>query len=362
MAVTLDANARARMTTPGRFADLAALRRWLDSSRQSPSWVDWSWQVRSALDAVDLARLGLLQPMAAAEAAIRYPVCVTPYYLDAGELSDPTDPLRRQWLPEAEECDAVIGDSADPFGEVGSTSLPGVVHRFPDRILVLTSARCAVRCRHCTRKNALEGCTVVRRAADVRAAVDYVRTHPKVREVILSGGDPLLDGDTSLLRLVRAFAALPQIDAVRIGTRVPATLPMRVTAALAQALGGFGKVWVNTQFNHAAELSVEAVAACARLVEAGIPVSNQTVLLKGVNDSVEALVELCSGLQRARVRPYYVFICDPVAGTAHFRVSSARAAELSDALSRRVGGLAMPRFVADIPGAAAKTDVHALLV
>jgi len=222
---------------------VAALRRWLDASRQAPAWSDWTWQMRHALDAVDLARLGLLQNDAAAEAAIRYPVCVTPYYLDAGDAADPADPLRRQWLPDAGECDAAPGDSADPFGEAGSTPVPGVVHRFPDRVLVLTSARCAVRCRHCTRKNALEGCAVVRRASDVRAAVDYVRAHPAVREVILSGGDPLLDGDTALLRRVRAFAALPQIDAVRLGTRAPATLPMRITAGLACALGAWSPAW-----------------------------------------------------------------------------------------------------------------------
>jgi len=181
-----------------------------------------------------------------------------------------------------------------------------------------------------------------------------------VREVILSGGDPLLENDAAVLRRVRAFAALAQLDAVRIGTRTPATLPMRITGALARALGASKKVWVNTQFNHASELTPDAAEACGRLVDAGIPVSNQAVLLKGVNDSVDALVRLCSGLQRIRVRPYYVFIGDPVAGTAHFRVSAKRAVELADALAQRVGGLAMPRFVADIPGAPAKTAVHDL--
>ena len=286
---------------------------------------------------------------------------MVPYYLAAGAFDDPSDPLRAQWLPAAGEMDAAPGYCADPFDEAACAPVPGLVHRFPDRVLVLTSTRCAVNCRHCTRKNGLEGRATVADAAGLRAAVAYLRANPGVREVILSGGDPLLARDAAIARRVRAFAALEQIDAVRIGTRTPVTLPMRITPELARTLGAFRKVWVNTQFNHAAELTPEAIAACGRLVDAGIPVSNQAVLLKCVNDSVEALVRLCSGLQRIRVRPYYVFIGDPVAGTAHFGVSAARAAELSAALAQRVGGLAMPRFVADIPGAPAKTPVQDLV-
>ena len=228
---------RGSSAAPGRFTDEAALRRWLSEARNHAAWGDWRWQLRKALGAVDLARLGLLQAEGAAQAAILYPVGVTPYYLALGKFGDPHDPIRRQWLPVADECGAGPGDAADPFNEAGSTALPGVVHRFHDRVLVLTSARCAVRCRHCTRKNALETMPYLGNGTELAAAVDYVRRHPVVREVILSGGDPLLDSDARVLRFVRAFAALPQIDAVRIGTRVPATLPMRITPELAQALG-----------------------------------------------------------------------------------------------------------------------------
>lgn len=348
------------LKVPGRFANMTALRQWLEASQSSAVWTTWTWQVRNALDAVDLARLGLLQQQDTAEVAIRYPVCVTPYYLAASNLNDPDDPLCAQWLPRAGELVAVDGDSVDPFSEVTRAPLPGVVHRFPDRVLVLTSTRCAVNCRHCTRKNDRDERAVVNQASELRNVVAYVTGHPEVREVILSGGDPLLDSDAALLRRVRAFATLPQIDAVRIGTRTPVTLPMRITDDLVSQLGTFKNVWLNTQFNHAAELTPEAVAACARLVDAGIPVSNQTVLLKGINDSVEALVRLCCGLQRIRVRPYYVFIGDRVTGTAHFRVTASRAAELADALARKVGGLALPRFVADVPDRPAKTAVREL--
>ncbi len=317
--------------------------------------------MRQALDAVDLARLGLLVQNAAAAAAVRYPVRVAPYYLATGDFTDPADPLRAQWLPVSGELTAAPGYGTDPFNETGLSPVPGLVHRFPDRVLVLTSRRCAVNCRHCTRKNDLDGRAVIADTAGLHAAVAYVKAHPGVREVILSGGDPLLDRDAAVLRRVRAFAGLDQIDAVRIGTRTPVTLPMRITDDLAQALGASRRVWVNTQFNHAVELTPEAAAACGRLADAGIPLANQTVLLKGVNDSLEALVRLCSGLQRIRVRPYYVFIGDPVAGTAHFHVSVERAVELADELAQRVGGLAMPRFVADIPGAPCKKAVHDLL-
>ena len=247
----------------------------------------------------------------------------------------------------------------DPFAEkTRAACCYGLKQRFPDRVLVMAHDQCAMSCRHCTRKGLLhDDAEVVRTPAQLAAAVAWVKTHPDVREVLLSGGDPLLLSDRRILAFVRAFARLPQIDAVRIGTRVPVTLPMRVTPVLACALGAFKKVWVNTQFNHAREITPEAAAACARLVEAGIPVSNQSVLLKGVNDSVGALFDLCTGLQRIRVRPYYVFLCDPVAGIAHFRVPLRRARRLERELAVRVGGLALPRFVMDIPGSPRKTPI-----
>jgi lysine 2,3-aminomutase len=198
---------------------------------------------------------------------------------------------------------------------------------------------------------------VVLTAKQLAAAVAYVKAHPLVREVLLSGGDPLMLSDTKVLAFVKAFASLPQIDAVRIGTRMPAVNPARITQTLAKKLGAFKKVWVNTQFNHVSELTPEALCACALLVEAGIPVSNQSVLLKGINDSVDELVALCSALQRARVRPYYVFQCDPIAGIAHFRVPLAKARRIARELPKRLGGLALPRFVCDRPGSPCKQEL-----
>lgn len=288
----------------------------------------------------------------------RYPIRLTPYALSLLSRSDPSDPLALQALPAAAELVPEPDLTADPFFETTQAACCyGLKQRFADRVLVMVHDQCAVACRHCTRKGLLGTADVVRTPGQVAAAVAWVKAHPKVREVLLSGGEPLLLSDRKLLGLVRAFARLPQLDAVRIGTRVPVTLPMRVTPALARELGASKKVWVNTQFNHARELTSESAEACGLLVDAGIPVSNQTVLLKGVNDSEEALFALCTGLQRMRVRPYYVFLCDPIAGIAHFRVSLRRARSLECALANRLGGLALPRFVMDVPGAPRKLPI-----
>ncbi len=283
----------------------------------------------------------------------RYPLRVSDYYLSLARAFTPEDPICRQCLPDVQE---LSDDQAeDPFCEWGSAAFyPGVKRRFKDRVLVMASTECAVNCRHCTRKNLLhkgEVCT------DITGAVEAVRRYPEIREVLISGGDPLMLSDERLLVYVEAFAALEQIDAVRIGTRMPVVLPTRVTPELAGALGRSGKVWVNTQFNHPYEITPQSAAACKLLVEAGIPVSNQTVLLKGVNDSAEVMVELCAGLQRMRVRPYYVFQCDPVKGTAHFRVDDDVARAIARRVRESLGGLAVPRFVVDRPGATCKEEV-----
>jgi len=264
------------------------------------------------------------------------------------------NPDPREWEEEAEF-------GPDPFGEEDAAAgCYGLKQRFPDRVLVMTSDSCFMNCRHCTRKGLLDKAQVVRTDDELQMCLAYVQDHPDVRDVLLSGGDPLVLPDDEVMRFVRAFANLPQIDVVRLCTRAPCVNPGRVTRALAERLGRCGKVWVNTQFNCAEELTPEAVEACGWFVRAGIPVSCQTVLLAGVNDSEEALLALFRALQRARVRPYYVFQCDPVAGIAHFRVPLEKAQRLARACAEKIGGLGLPRFVADVPGAARKVPVEEL--
>jgi lysine 2,3-aminomutase len=246
----------------------------------------------------------------------------------------------------------------DPFGELTrAAKVKGLKQRFPDRVLLMTSARCFMNCRHCTRRGLFGKTPIVETDADLARCVAYVKAHPKVRDVLLSGGDPLTLSDARLLRFVDAFVALPQVEVVRVCTRAPCTNPARVTKRLARALGRSGKVWVNTQFNCADEVTAAARAAAARLVEAGIPVGCQTVLLKGVNDSAAELLRLFRALTAARIRPYYVFMCDPIAGIGHFRVPLEKARRLERICAESVGGLALPRFVMDVPGARRKQPI-----
>ena len=290
----------------------------------------------------------------------RFPFFATPY---ARALAARSPAFAKQVFPDPRELAVEKGIGPDPYHETGrAAKCYGLKQRFPDRVLVMTSATCAMNCRHCTRKGLLgSAAQVVRTPAELAACVRYVKAHPRVRDVLLSGGDPLVLADDRVMAFVDAFAALPQIEVVRLCTRMVSTLPMRLTPALVRRLAASKKVWVNTQFNCADELTPESRAACARLVDAGIPVSCQTVLLKGVNDSVPKMFALLTALQRARVRPYYVFQCDPVAGIAHFRVPLAKARAIERALACRLGGLALPRFVADLPGAARKIPLAELL-
>lgn len=248
----------------------------------------------------------------------------------------------------------------DPFGELSRASkCPGLKQRFPDRVLIMTTDRCFGYCAHCTRKWILGKSKIVETAAELKACVDYVKKHPKVRDVLLSGGDVLTLSDAQVMRFVNAFAALRQIEVIRICTRAPVSNPKRITDRLARLLAKSGKVWANVHINTVAEAKVAGKAA-AKLINRGIPVSSQTVLLRKVNDSPAKMLALLRTLSAARIRPYYVFQCDPVAGLEKFRVPLAAAKRIERYCAERIGGLALPRFVADLPGAKRKTPLDLL--
>lgn len=252
--------------------------------------------------------------------------------------------------------------TVDPFGELApARGRPrGLLQRFPDRVLVMTTDRCFEACPHCTRKFILGHAPTVRTGEDLASCVAYVRRRPKVRDVLLSGGDVLTLSDDEVMRFVDAFSALDQVDVVRICTRAPVAAPGRVTDRLARRLGRSGKVWANVHVNTAAEAR-RAAGAAARLVERGIPVSSQTVLLRGVNDTPRGMLALLRALSAARIRPYYVFQCDPVAGLVErFGVPLAKARAIERYCAERIGGLALPRFVSDIPGAGRKMPLDLL--
>lgn len=319
------------------------------SAARPAQWNSWRWQ---------LAHACATPPggAAAERVAAKYPFIAVPYAL---ELARKCPGFAKQVFPDPRELEP-DGFPADPFGEgSGAAVAPGLKRRYPDRVLAMACTACAMRCRHCTRKGILGcGAQTLSSPGNLERAAAWVAAHRAVRDVLLSGGDPLVLPDSKVARMVDAFAAIEHVDIVRVCTRAPCTLPMRITKGLVKTLSRSRKVWVNTHFNCAGELTPEAVRACGMLVDAGIPVSCQTVLLKGVNDTPAAMEKLLRALVRARVRPYYVFVCDPVAGIPHLRVPAEKAREIEKAVALRIGGLALPRFVADIPGAGRKTPLQ----
>jgi lysine 2,3-aminomutase len=347
----------------GQVVDVRSLVRTRVVERsERPQRSDWHWQMRLAVTSVDaLARALRLTPreVEGARRAERegLPLSITPYYLSLADRDDPNCPIRLQCVPDAREAVAAPGDMVDPLGEVAHEVAPHLVQRYPDRVLLLATDRCAVYCRFCTRSRIVgDGGGAVSIEA-LAPALTWLRAHPEVRDVIVSGGDPLAMATDRVVRLVAAVRAVPSVETIRLATRVPVTMPMRVTRELVRALRPHHPLWVMTHFNHPKELTRPAVRACTRLADAGFPVMNQTVLLRGVNDSPETLATLFRGLVRARARPYYLLQADPVRGSSHLRTPLARGLEIIEALQGRLSGIALPKLICDTPGGRGKVPL-----
>ncbi len=292
------------------------------------------------------------QPLKAV--AARYPMRITPYYLGLIQAVD--DPIWRQCVPDLRE----LSDDglADPLGEENLSPVPAVIHRYPDRVIFLASGSCASYCRFCTRKRKV-GCKSMSISfRELREGIDYIAATPQIKDVILSGGDPLLLPDSVLGDLLARIHAIPHVEIIRIGSRVPVTLPERITEKLCALLERFAPLYLNTHFNHPRELTPQAAEACARLIGSGVPLGNQTVLLKGVNDEPQTMIALLRGLLRMRVRPYYLHQMDLACGTAHFRTPVATGLEIVRALRGPVSGLAAPHYVIDLPGGKGKVPLQ----
>lgn len=299
-----------------------------------------------------LAKLPLVERDAVLRTSRRYPVRITSYY--AGLVRRVGDPLWRQCMPHPAELDDA-GQASDPLAENRASPLPGLIRRYPDRVLLLLAQDCPLYCRFCTRKRLLS--PTPDPAMDKRRfarALDFIRAHREIRDVLVSGGDPLLLSDQALDHALRQLGAVSHLRLVRIGSRVPCTWPQRITPETARMLGGHGPLFLNTHFNHPAELTTEAARALSLLAEAGVVLGCQTVLLKGVNDDAAVLRELFYGLLELRVRPYYLHIMDLVRGTAHFRVSLQRALTIYGELQGHLSGMALPRMMLDLPGGGGK--------
>jgi lysine 2,3-aminomutase len=319
---------------------------------RSPEWQNWRWQIAHRIRSVET--LGECFPSlhvsdGLVKAAERFPLAISPYYASLIRTLDGADPIFRMCVPQGQELSDPAFLVDDPLEEDEDMPVPGLVHRYADRALLLVTSTCSTYCRHCTRKRVAgmtETCITTRR---LKQAVAYLAAHPEITDVILSGGDPFTMPTEALERILVALRSVPSIQIIRIGTRTPVVLPMRITDELVAMLRRYHPIWVNTHFNHPAELTSEAVEACGRLVDAGIPLGNQSVLLRGVNDRPETIEQLCRALVRARVRPYYLFQCDLVRGVEHFRTPLARGIEIMEHLRGRVSGLAIPNFVVDVP-------------
>ncbi len=325
-------------------------------------WGDWQWQLRHCVASVDeLARALRLteRELAGARRAESQglPLRITPYYLALVDRDDPACPIRLQCVPDAREDEETPGDLTDPLGEVAHQVAPHLVQRYPDRVLLLATDQCAVYCRFCTRSRMVgggDGPTPLDALAD---ALEWLRSHPEVRDVIVSGGDPLAMSTARIAKLVAAVRAVPSVETIRLATRVPVTLPMRIDSDLLAALRPYHPLWVMTHFNHPKELTAESLTACTQLADAGFPVMNQSVLLAGINDSPDVLETLFRGLVRVRVRPYYLLQADPVRGTGHLRTPLGRGIEIMEALQGRLSGIALPKFVCDTPGGRGKVPL-----
>ena len=295
-----------------------------------------------------------VDPAPLVEVAERYPMRVNPYYLSLIKSVD--DPIWRQAVPAEEE----IHDSvcpADPLEEENQSPVPNLVHRYPDRVLFLVSSECAMYCRFCTRKRKVGGESMVINRQTIEAGIDYIRSHPEIRDVILSGGDPLLLADERLEWILRELRAIPSVEIIRIGTRVPVVLPQRITPALVRMLRRFHPLYINTHFNHPDEITETAAKACGRLADAGIPLGNQSVLLRGVNDDPAVMKRLMQKLLAIRVKPYYIYQADMVQGTDHFRTTVEEGIEIIRALRGHTSGMGVPAFVIDAPGGGGKIPI-----
>jgi lysine 2,3-aminomutase len=323
---------------------------------------DWTWQLRHALSSAEELSHALsltAEELAGAKRAEQagLPIRITPYYLSLCNKIDPRCPIRQQCVPRADEAAEVLGDLGDPLGEVAHEVAPHLVQRYPDRALLLATDRCAVYCRFCTRSRMVGdggGAVPLERLAP---AIAYLETHPEVRDVIVSGGDPLTVSTERLVRLIARLRQIPSVETIRLATRVPVTLPQRITAELVRALRPYHPLWVMTHFNHPKELTPAAERACRRLVDHGFPVMNQTVLLSGINDDAVTLATLFRGLVRWRVRPYYLLQMDPVRGTAHLRTPLSRGVAIMEQLQGCLTGIALPKLIVDTPGGMGKVPV-----
>ncbi|MCB9014865.1 MAG: lysine 2,3-aminomutase [Lentimicrobiaceae bacterium] len=324
-------------------------------------WNDWKWQVKNRIETFDqLKKYISLTP--SEEEGVKKSLetlrmAITPYYLSLIDTDNPNCPIRKQAVPSGAELHRSVADLLDPLHEDGDSPVPGLTHRYPDRVLFLITDMCSMYCRHCTRRR-FAGQNDRETPSDrIQQAIDYIARTPQVRDVLLSGGDALMVSDRMLESIIQRLREIPHVEIIRIGTRVPVVCPQRITDDLVNMLKKYHPIWVNTHFNHPNEITPESAEACNKLANVGIPLGNQSVLLRGVNDCVNIMKNLVHGLVKIRVRPYYIYQCDLSMGLEHFRTPVSKGIEIIENLRGHTSGYAVPTFVVDAPGGGGKIPV-----
>ncbi|MCG3148555.1 MAG: L-lysine 2,3-aminomutase [Verrucomicrobiae bacterium] len=324
-------------------------------------WNDWRWQLRNRVTTLtqleQLLALTKEERLGVQLAGHHLALAITPYFFNLIDVNNPACPIRRQVVPRIEETQPAAWEMADSLAEDDHSPVPGLVHRYPDRVLFLVTDRCAAYCRYCTRSRVVSGVGEQHLETDFTAAFNYIREHSEIRDVLLSGGDPLLFSDERLEHILSNLRAIPHVEFLRIGSRIPIFLPQRITPELCAMLKKYHPLWLSIHTNHPKEATAEVREACGRLADAGIPLGNQAVLLRGVNDDSAVMKELNHKLLMMRVRPYYIYQCDLVKGTHHLRTSVRKGLEIMEALRGHTTGYAVPQYVIDAPGGGGKVPV-----
>ncbi|MBC8318967.1 MAG: KamA family radical SAM protein [Desulfobulbaceae bacterium] len=348
--------------TPARFTAISRAKSF--RSRYFPhitidEWNDWRWQLRNRITTTEqlekIINLTDSERQALQRSSSTLPFAITPYYASLVSPNNPHDPVRRAVVPVVNELVVSNGEAHDPLGEDSHTPVPGLVHRYPDRVLFLLTDYCSTYCRYCTRSR------MVGRNQDTTSckerwekAFAYIEKTTEIRDVLLSGGDPLTLPDETLEYILKRLRSIKHVELIRIGTKTPAVLPQRITSQLTRMLRRYHPVWISIHAMHPAEQTREMKKACERLADAGIPLGSQTVLLAGINDDVPTMKKLMQGLVRMRVKPYYLYQCDPIIGSAHFRTSVTKGLEIYQGLRGHTTGYAVPTYVIDAPGGGGK--------
>jgi lysine 2,3-aminomutase len=331
-------------------------------NKNDSNWNDWKWQFSHRITTADalskVIRLSENEKNDIQKCLESFRMAITPYYASLINSDDPNDPVRKQAVPSIEETYPCENDLADPLNEEGDSPVPHIVHRYPDRVLFLVTLQCSMYCRHCTRRRVVGEEDGIINEKELTCALDYIRNHTEIHDVLISGGDPLVMGTDRLEHIIAGIRAIGHVDIIRIGTRVPVVMPMRITGELLDMLKKYQPIWINTHFNHPNEITADSARACTAIVDAGIPLGNQSVLLKGINDSSAIMKELLLKLIHMRVRPYYLYQCDLSRGIGHFRTSVDCGVQIMHELQGYISGYAIPKYVIDAPMGGGKIPIN----